>query len=247
MAAFRQAVELWDADMLELDVRVTRDGEVVVLHDATVDRTTDGTGAVADLEWARVRELDAGYRFVGLEGDFPFRGRGVGIPRFVELLEELPLVRLNVEIKARAAARRLVDIILDFGAQDRVLVAAARERDRRDVRAYPGAWGASAGQLRLFHVLHRTPFGSLYTPGADVLQAPDTWRGRRVLTPRFIREAHRRNLPVHVWTVDREDDMRRLLDWGVDAIQSDRPDRLARVLVAERGRPAPPGLAGEGA
>ncbi|MEJ2539331.1 MAG: glycerophosphodiester phosphodiesterase family protein, partial [Gemmatimonadota bacterium] len=77
----------------------------------------------------------------------------------------------------------------------------------------------------------------------DVLQVPESWRGRTIVSPRFVREAHRRNIPVHVWTVDDPQAMRRRLDLGVDGIQTDRPDRLARVLHEERGRPLPPALA----
>ena len=94
-----------------------------------------------------------------------------------------------------------------------------------------------------FWVLHRLPGGGPFTPGADILQLPEFWKGRRIVTPRLLRAAHRRNLPVQVWTVDDPEDMRRFLAWGVDGIQTDRPDRLARVLVDVAGRPAPPGLA----
>lgn len=246
MAAFRDAVERWDADMLELDVRVTRDREVVVLHDETVDRTTDGAGPVARMSWDEVRRLDAGYRFAGPHGDFPFRGRGVGIPRLAEVLESLSGVRVNVELKTPAAAGPVVELIRAHADEHRVLVAAAAESLRRDARGYPGAWGASARQVRRFLALHDTVVGAFYTPRCDVFQVPPSWRGRTVVTASFVREAHRRNIPVHVWTVDDADEMRRLLDLGVDAIQSDRPDVLARVLVRDRGRPAPPGLAEDG-
>jgi glycerophosphoryl diester phosphodiesterase len=83
--------------------------------------------------------------------------------------------------------------------------------------------------------------GGPYTPRTDALQIPYLWEGRRVTTPRLVREAHRRNLPVHVWVVDDPDLMRRLLSWGVDAIQTDRPDLLSRVLHEQAGRPPPPG------
>lgn len=243
MHAFRDAVDRWGADMLELDVHLTSDGEVVVLHDDTVDRTTNGSGAVARLTWGEVSRLDAGYRFEEASGEFPFRGRGMGIPRLAEVLDAFPGMRLNVEVKAARAARPLVELIRAHGAEARVLVAAADEGDRRDARGYPGPWGASAGQLRRFWLLHNTPLGALYTPRCDVLQVPPMHAGRAVVTPAFVREAHRRNLPVHVWTVDEPAEMRRLLTLGVDAIQSDRPDLLARVLVDDRGRPPPPGLA----
>ena len=246
LAAFRQAVDVWQADMLELDVRATSDGEIVVIHDATVDRTTDGTGQVADLPWGALQELDAGYRFAGFDGSDSFRGRGVTIPRFEDLLEELPGVRLNAEAKVREAARGLVEIIRRHGAEDRVLVAAELETARSGVRDYPGPWGASRRQITRFWALHRLPLGRLYTPRVDALQVPEEWSGLLVLTPRFVKEAHARNIPIHVWTVDDPDDMRRLLEWGVDGIQSDRPDLLAEVLVDVADRPPPPGLSPHG-
>ena len=240
--AFRRAVGLWEADMIELDVRLSRDGEVMVIHDATVDRTTNGSGRVVDLTFRELSQLDAGHRFSGLEGGFPYRDRGVTIPSFREVLEAFPGARLNVEIKAREAALPLVDLIRAHGAERRTLVAASRESDRSPVRGYPGPWGASSRQARLFFLLHRTRLGRWYTPACDTLQVPEAYKGRTIVTPRFVAEARRRNIPVHVWTVDDPEAMRRLLAMGVDAIQTDRPDVLAQVLVHETGRALPPGL-----
>lgn len=242
MAAFTAAVERWDADVLEMDVHGTADGRVVVIHDATVDRTCDGSGAVRDLPWSEVRSLDAGHRFRDLTGEHAFRGRGVGIPLLDEVLESFPATRMNVEAKTPGVAPLLVETIRRHAAQNRVLMAAELEGARPSRHGYPGPHGASRRQIRLFYLLHQRPLGFLYSPRADALQVPDAWMGRRVVTPRFVREAHRRNIPVHVWTIDETADMRRLLSWGVDGIQSDRLDRLARVLVEETGRPPPPAL-----
>lgn len=243
MEAFRQAVELWEADILELDVRLTADGELVVIHDETVDRTTDGSGAVGHLAWDEVRELDAGYRFQDLDGAFSFRGRGCGIPLFKELLEELPRVRLNVDAKDPAAAAPLVELVHAMGAWNRVLLATEKEEGRAEPLGYRGPVGATRRQATRFYLLHRVPWlGALYTPRADALQVPFFWEGRQVTTPAFIRQAHRRNIPVHVWTIDDPGEMETLLDWKVDGIQSDRPDLLAEVLHRRAGRPAPPGL-----
>ncbi len=244
MAAFRSACEDWDADMLEMDVRATADGRIVVLHDASVDRTTNGSGAIADLRWDDVRELDAGYHFRDLDGDHSFRGRGVTIPLLEEVLESFPRVRLNVDAKAPGAAPGLVDLIRAFGAHQRVLVAAESEAHRASVRDYEGPWGASAAQIRRFFACHRFPVARAYTPRADALQVPDVWQGRQVVSPAFVRVAHAKNIPVHVWTIDEPEDMRRLIRWGVDGIQSDRLDLLAQVLVEEVGRPFPPALRG---
>ncbi len=242
MAAFRQAVDRWGADMLELDVRLTRDGHVVVIHDGTLDRTTDGRGLVAASTLAEIQTLDAGHRFEDPDGVRSFRGTGVAIPTFEEVLDAFPDTRLNVEAKERQVAAPLVRVIRRHGAQHRVLLAAEFERSRRDVRDYPGPWGASRQQVFTFWVLHRLPGGHMYLPAVDILQVPEVWKGLRIVSERFIRAAHRHNIPVHVWTVDDPEAMKRLLSWGVDGIQSDRPDLLANVLTETTGRPPPPGI-----
>ena len=242
MAAFLNAVENWGADMLELDVRTTRDGVVVVFHDETVERTTDGAGRIQDLTWEEVRALDAGFHFRDHSGNHSFRGRGVSVPALKELLERLPNIRLNVEAKDARSAEPLVELIRRCGAQDRVLVAAEWERNRRSVVGYPGPWGASRIQITAFFLLIATPLGPLFTPACDVLQVPEVYLNLRILTPAFIREAHRRNLPVHVWTVDDPQAMRKLLSWGVDGIQTDRPDLLAPILTEVARRPQAPCL-----
>ena len=100
---------------------------------------------------------------------------------------------------------------------------------------------ASGPQLRAFYVAHRLGMGRRYRPAVDAFQMPERHGGRRVLSPRLVMEAHAHNVAVHVWTVDETEDMRRLLDWGVDGIVTDRPDRLAVELHRRNGRPLPPG------
>ena len=241
LVAFRSAVDTWWADMLEMDVHLTRDGRVVVIHDPTVDRTTNGSGRVADLTLREIQALDAGYRFQDGSGAHTFRGQGAIVPTLEEVLEACPGAWINVECKCAEVARPLVDLVMRHAAQDRVLIAAGREALRRGARGYPGPWGVSREQGLLFWLLHLLPGGSPYAPRADVLQVPEIWNGRRIVTPRFIREAHRQNIPVQVWTVNAVDDMRRLLDWGADGIQTDRPDLLSALLVERGGRPVPPG------
>jgi glycerophosphoryl diester phosphodiesterase len=241
LPAFLQARDRWRADMLEMDAHLTRDGHVVVIHDASVDRTTDGTGLVADLTLREIQALDAGYRFRDLSGSHSYRGHGVRVPTLEEVLVTCQDVWVNVECKEPRVARPLVELVMRLRAVDRVLVAADSERFRRGAAGYPGPWGASFRQGLLFLALHRLPGGSPYTPAADVLQVPERWKGLPVVTPRFVREAHELNIPVQVWTVDEEADMRRLLDWGVDGVQTDRPDVLARVLSERGSRPPAPG------
>lgn len=241
LVAFRMALEHWWADMLEMDVRLTRDGHVIVMHDPTLDRTTDGRGRVADHTLAEIRALDAGYRFVDLVGAPRFRDTGVVVPTMEEVLVAFPEARITVECKEPAVAGPLAALVTRHGAEDRVVIAAELEASRQGAAGYRGPWGMSRRQGLLFWALHRLPGGGPYTPGADIFQVPEHWKGLRVLTPRFVREAHRRNIPVQVWTVNERADMERLLDWGVDGIQTDRPDVLSRLLTERVGRPVPPG------
>jgi glycerophosphoryl diester phosphodiesterase len=242
LAAFRRALHWWRADVLEIDVQPTRDGECVVIHDPTVDRTTDGRGPVADRTLAELQALDAGYRFTPDGVSFPFRDTGVRLSTLREVLTELPDARVNVEVKdgrAQAAVLRTLD---ELGAHHRVLVAAGDARNRSLFAHYPGPTSAGAQDLYAFfalHLLHATRF---YRPPVDAFQMPERSGSRQILSPRWIREAHAHNVAIHVWTVDEEADMRRLVEWGVDGIISDRPDRLARVLNALTGRPLPPGV-----
>ncbi|MBI4410763.1 MAG: glycerophosphodiester phosphodiesterase [Gemmatimonadetes bacterium] len=236
LAAFRRAAEEWRADMIELDVRATADGQCVVLHDVTVDRTTDGTGAIAAMTLAQVRELDAGYRFTPDGGaSFPYRGCGVRIPTIEEVLEAVPDT-LVVEVKTAAAQRPLFEAIRRSGAAARVIAAGEHESARTLFRTFPGVTSASYRQLKRFYVLHQRYLGFLWAPSAATVHVPETWAGRRIVSRRFIRELHLHRIAVNVWTVNDPADMRRLLQWGVDGIISDRPDLLGQVIAEWRAQ-----------
>lgn len=242
LLAFRRALQWWRADVLEIDVQPTRDGDCVVIHDATVDRTTDGTGPVSRFSVEELRALDAGYRFTPDGGaTYPFRGRGIRISTLREVLEALPGARVNVEIKDGRAQQAVHRTVWAAGAAHRVLIAAGDSRNRSLFHDYPGPTSAGGQDLYAFYAMHLTRTTRLYRPPVDAFQMPERSGGRQVLDRRWVREAHAHNVAVHVWTVDEEADMRRLLDWGVDGIISDRPDRLARVLHQKAGRPLPPG------
>ncbi|MGH7506828.1 MAG: glycerophosphodiester phosphodiesterase [Longimicrobiales bacterium] len=242
LAAFRNATGWWAADMIELDVRATRDGRCVVIHDATVDRTTDGTGAVADFTLDELRRLDAGYRFTRDSGaSYPFRGRGVTVPTFDEVLATLPGTRLTVEVKTGAAQSPLFDAIERRAAADRVVAAGMHDADRDLFWRHAGAISASSEQMRVFYILHRLRLDGFARFRPDVVQIPEVHEERRILTPGIIRAFHRQGVQVHVWTVNEEADMRRLLGWGVDGLVTDRLNVLGRVLGETFGRPAAPG------
>jgi len=241
MAAFELAVNEWDADILEMDVRLTADDRVVVIHDATVDRTTNGSGPIRSMTWRQARGLDAGYRFQDTGGRHVCRGTGVRIPLFEEVLATFPDTRIIVEPKAAEAAEPLVGTIRAHHAEDRVLIGAEHEATRVGARGYTGPWGASRRHATWFWSLHRLRLaGHWYVPPVDGFQLPESSGRIRVVTPSFIRAAHAANIPVHIWTVDDPADMRRLLRWGADGIMTDRPDLLAGVLTDVAGRPPAP-------
>jgi glycerophosphoryl diester phosphodiesterase len=246
MAAFQRGIDL-GADALELDIQTTRDGEIVVIHDPKVDRTTDATGAVAGYTLDELRRLDAGYRFTPDGGrGFPLRGRGLTIPTLREVFERFPAVRINIDLKESEPERerRLWALIQEYGAEDRTLVASGDLHPPIvRFRALSGgrvATSASAVEIRAFVLAAAVGAAARLRPGYDALQVPIAFRGIPVTRRGTVAAAHRHGLDVHVWTVDRRGAMERLLALGVDGIMTDRPDVLAEVF---RGRgwlaPAP--------
>lgn len=242
LAAFRRALEWWRADLLEIDVQPSRDGDAIVIHDPTVDRTTDGSGEVSSFTVDEIHGLDAGFRFTPDGGEsFPFRGTGVRLSTLREVLQALPHARVNVEIKDTRAQQAVWDTVHELHAVHRVLIAAGDRKNRSRFRDYGGPQSAGAQDMYAFYALHLAHAGALWSPTVDAFQMPEKHNGRQVLTPRMLAELHSRNVAVHVWTIDEMADMRRLLEWGVDGIVTDRPDRLARLLHEVRGCPLPPG------
>lgn len=235
LEAFRLGIEA-GASGLELDVHMTRDGEVVVIHDPTVDRTTDGTGAVAQMMFGDLRRLDAGYRFSPDGGfTYPYRGAGVRVPTLAELFEEFPRASVNIEIKEAQPGieEAVLRIIRRAGAQRRTLVVSNRHgvvRRFRKLSVGEISTGASRREIAEFYFLCRGRFERLRRPDYDALQVPVEHRGIEVVTRRFVEAAHRRGVRVDVWTINEPREMRRLLDLGVDTIMTDRPGELARVL-----------------
>ncbi len=239
LEAFRLAVEA-GAGGLELDVHVTRDGEVVVIHDASVDRTTDGSGAVAEMELEEIQRLDAGYRFSPDGGrTFPYRGRGVTIPTLAEVYASFPEARVNADIKkAQSGAEEAVlRVIRSAGAEERTLIASTEHpvvrRFRRISRGHI-ATAASRREIAAFYVLSRARLGALARPVYDALQVPVEHRGIELVTPRFLRAARSTGVRVDVWTINDAAQMRWLLDLGVSGIMTDHPEVLAALLAGRQ-------------
>lgn len=230
MPAFELALEL-GADTLELDLQRTADGEVVALHDGTVDRTTDGTGAVAELTLAEIKELDAGWGFAGPGGDYPFRGQGVEIPTLEEVFEAFSDTFLIVELKTDSGPE-IVDAVAErieaYDRHDSIVVASFSLDYLRPFRErMPGvATNMAEDEVRTFYVLHRLGLHRWWRPPGQLFQVPEYHDDTHVVTRRFVRAASQRGVDVQVWTVNEPADLRRMLDVGVHGIITDFPDRL---------------------
>ncbi len=215
------------ASQVETDLRVTADGVVVCIHDPTVDRTTDGSGRVSDLEFAQITRLDAGFRHRGPDG-FGHRGDGVVVPALAELASSFPDLELVLDVKTRSVIPGLLGLFASQNLYDRAVVGSFRESWLRDIRRMSGgrirtSVGAGAVRGWLSAPRRRSP--------AHALHVPLQYMGVRVLDDRLLDSAARAGVPVYVWTVNQPAEMRRLVELGVTGIVTDRPD-LARSLRA---------------
>jgi glycerophosphoryl diester phosphodiesterase len=246
IASFDYGLSL-GADGLEFDVHLSRDGIAVVHHDATLERTTSGTGRLSALTADELTRIDAGHWFRAptpvtaddrRAPEFPYRGHGHGIPRLQQVLARYPGVPLIIELKTNdpALAERVIDDVRSAGAVERVAIGSFGWRALRAARRYEPRipTGASREEVRLalYRSWVRWPLGK---ESYREFQVPERSGPTRIVSRRFITHAHRAGLPVKVWTVNDPADMRRLLEWGVDALISDRPD-LAVAAVAASSR-----------
>lgn len=212
---------------IETDVHLSKDGHVVAVHDPSLDRTTDRQGRIRDLTWSEISKARI--------------GGTARIPRMVDLLEEFPQLNFNIDAKVGEVVVPLVQLIQagGSGVAERVCLASFSDARLRRMRTLThGTVATSMGQgevtrLRLASFM-RTSLKGLRFPG-NAAQVPISYGGRRVVDRRFVESAHQIGKKVHVWTVDDPDDMRALLELGVDGIMTDEPVLLKQVLQ-ERGQ-----------
>lgn len=243
MVAFEAALEL-GADTLEMDLQLTADGEVATIHDATVDRTTDGTGPVRGMTLAALQSLDAGAGWQDEDGATPFADRGVRHASLREVLERFPEVPLVVELKTDAGPAivpPVLELLSEYGRDDgTVVVASFDEGYLAPVRAQAPEVPTNMPESETygFYVRQLAGLHPWWRPPGEVFQVPERFDGRLVVTPRFTRAAERLGVEVQVWTVNEPEQMHRLLDAGAHGLLTDYPDRAVEVLeqrAAERG------------
>ncbi len=231
--AFERAVRECRTDMIETDVHVSADGEVVIAHDPTVERCTDGTGAIAKMTWAELSKLDAGYRFNGGR----FRGQGARVPRLVDVLRAYPTLRLNIEVKEASALNAFVACVRDEKCIERVCIGSeSDEVGRALTELLPDA----------VHFYPRSALAAFVLPlkGGDepeddgrytVLDMPLSYAGVTLFDEQLAKEAAKRRKWVNVWTIDDPGDMKRVIAEGVGGVMTDRPDLLREVMGGKVG------------
>jgi glycerophosphoryl diester phosphodiesterase len=235
--AFEKAVEI-GADVLEMDAHITKDRHIVLMHDETVDDTTDGTGLIEEMTLDELKQLDAAYDWSKDGGQtFPYRGQGIQVTALAEVFEKFPQMRYAIEIKKSGipVEQPLCDLIRQYNMQDKVLVASFHDEVMQYFRATcpEVATSASRGEVTKFVILGKVFLSGLVAPGYEAIQPPfDPQESYNIpiMTKRFIREAHAKNIKVEPWTVDDPELMERYIEWGVDGIITDRPDLMVEIL-----------------
>jgi glycerophosphoryl diester phosphodiesterase len=233
MPSFQAAIDL-GTRYLETDIHMTRDGELVVSHDGDLERICGRPGIIREMDYADLANADAGYTFT-LDGrEFPFRGKGLRIPRLADLLATFSDAFFNIDLKPEdvsitSSALRVIDAAK---MRRRVLLASEHQNRLDEVRAMAPAVATSFGYLEIVALMQamaaRDP---AYQPTGDALQIPPEYHSWKLATPETIAMAHRHGVEVHVWTVNDAPAMREMLELGVDGIMSDFPDLALKVAA----------------
>ena len=231
MESFRQGLAA-GAECVELDVHLSSDGVAVVIHDPTLDRTTDSSGSVASLPLERIRQADAGARFTKDGSSFPYRGQGLRVPTFEEVLRDLGDVPLLIEIKTHRASAETRRLIEQYGAESRCVV---ESFDARALTPFHGSripFGASSADVKrlLPRVITRQPVRTL---PYSVMCIPRWQSGIRVPVASLVSLTRPAGCLVHVWTINDPAVARSLWAIGVRGIVSDDPGLMRRVRDAD--------------
>ena len=237
MFAFENAVRI-GADVLEMDAHITKDGQIVLMHDEEVDRTTDGAGLIEDKTLDELKQLDAAYDWSIDDGKtFPFRGQRIQVPTLDEVFEKFPQMRYVIEIKLtkNPIEKPLCDLIRQHNMQDKVIIGSFHDEAMRSFRATcpEVATSAASDEVRNYVLLGKVFLWGFYAPHFQTIQPPwnpDDSLGIQIMTERFVRESHAKNIRVEPWTVNDPALMKQYIEWGVDGIITDRPDLLVEAL-----------------
>ena len=230
LPAFERAVEL-GVDALEMDVQLTRDGQLIVVHDDTAARTTGARVSWGELDLAEAQRLDAGWGFVGKDGTRPFAGKGLGVPRFEDVLAAFPHIPINVDIKGEHATTLMLELLRRRRDEERVTLASFHLRTLVDVRrrGYAGETGLSQSEIATLLALPAVLWRQLPFTGTAA-QVPTRHGPIRFDRATFIAKCHSIGLRVDFWTVDDRAEAARLLELGADGIMTNDPAALRSLF-----------------
>ncbi|MEN8144555.1 MAG: glycerophosphodiester phosphodiesterase family protein [Gemmatimonadota bacterium] len=209
MPALELAVRL-GADALELDVQQSVDGAIVVIHDPTLQRTADAEGVIAEMAWSDLRDV----RLRPKPGADP----GPPLSRLNDVFERFPDVEITVDVKASRAAADVVALIQRFERTERTILYIEDGTGLPEFRAYRGRRATSTWQALRLALDRGWPARSAEREVPEVVHTPLSRWGIPIITPAFVRRMHEHHRSVQVWTVDEQDTMSRMADWGVDGI-----------------------------
>ncbi|TFB24103.1 glycerophosphodiester phosphodiesterase [Filobacillus milosensis] len=239
LEAFKNAYNM-GVDVLETDIHISKDGYLVAIHDSTVDRTTDGSGAVSDLTLKELKELDAGYYFEDEKGNYLHRGKGIQLVTVEELFKEFPDSRFLIEIKDTnppqridEISQRLANLIEKNDKKHQVTVASFDHNIIERFKNYASkdvAVSAGEQEVRKFVITHKFLMKNLYKPSVDSMQLPLEASGYDLTTTDILEGAERMGLQIHYWTINDKETMKALIQKGADGIVTDRPDLMIEVL-----------------
>lgn len=232
--ALQQYAEM-GVDILEMDVNMTSDGYIVLIHDHTVDRTTDGTGKVSEMTLQEIKELDAGYYWSDDDGlSHPFRDEGITIPTLEEVLNAFPGYPMIIEIKQSdpPMEQELCSLLRSHDMQEKVMVPSFNDDVMKSFREVcpEVATAASESEVREFVIKNFLMLSGTISPKYYALQVPESRDGIPIVNSFLIWAANHRNVEVHIWTINDPDDMQRFTDMNVHGIMTDRTDLLLELL-----------------
>ncbi len=235
MPAFKSAAEL-GVDCIETDVHITRDGRCILWHDDTIELAPGKKERICSKGWDDLKKVDAGAAFTQDNGkSYPFRGKGLSPVLLEELLESLPGTRFNIDLKDRSdkLVKEFSRIIKEYKAADRVLGGSFHYENLRKLRELLPEIPTSFSEQEARRVVTLQKLGLLHFArklSGQAFQVPEKSGRIKVVTKGLLKELHRRGIPVHVWTVNDEEDMRRLFKMGVDGIFTDNPRLLIKTI-----------------
>ncbi|MGE4453582.1 MAG: glycerophosphodiester phosphodiesterase [Sphaerochaeta sp.] len=232
LSAFESACAL-QVDVIETDVHLSKDGEIVIWHDPTLERNTDGSGRIEDHTLEELKEYDAGYMFTSDGGNtFPFRGKDIQLCTLREALEACPEQRFNVDLKSKepAIVDAFIKVIRSLHAEKRVVAASFHLGNLKLVRKKAPEIQSSITTLEVVPLLALQKLHLLPKRGRTVIfQVPVRQWGIEVVTSAFVKRMHERGSIIQVWTINEESEMRRLFKMGVDSVMTDKPSLAIKV------------------